>query len=79
MLERFVTISNIVKPVDLGFIGEERSTDRMDGSVSPSFVVESTLFVEEFEEVHISLRPPEVEVSNFEVGPDWVSACSLEH
>lgn len=35
-------------------------------------VIESTLGVEELEELHVSLTSPEVEVSNFEVTPDWI-------
>jgi len=67
MLERFMSISNIVKPVNLGFVCEQSSTDRMDGSISPSFIVESTFLIEEIEEIHVCLRTPEVEISYFEI------------
>ena len=34
-------------------------------------VVEATLLVQEFEELHVCLTAPEVEVADFEVTPDY--------
>lgn len=69
-LERFVTVSNIVKPVDLRLVGEQSSADRVDRRVSPSLVIETTLFVEVIKELAIRFRTPKVEIPDLKVGPD---------
>ena len=47
-------------------------TDTMSAlSESAYLVVESTLLVEVLEELHVGLAPPEVQVADLEVGPDW--------
>lgn len=67
-----MTVSNIIKPVDLGLVGEQGRSDGMDGSISPSFIVESTPPIEKFKEFAVWFRTPEVEISDFKVGPDYV-------
>lgn len=62
-----MTVSNIVKPMDLRLVGEKSGTNRVYRSVSPSLIVEAALFVEIIEELGVRLRPPEVQVSDLEV------------
>jgi hypothetical protein len=78
MLKRLVAISNVVEEVNLILPGEKGSTDRVDGRVAPSFIVEPSCFVEMVKVVEVCLRPPKVEVANLEVGPDWLSAGNME-
>ena len=42
-------------------------------SATSHLVVEAALLVEEVEELGVSLAPPEVEVANLEVTPDFAS------
>jgi len=66
-------ITDIVKEVDLTFVGEKCCSDRMDWCVSPSFIVETSLLIQMIKEVHVCLRTPEGERSDLEIGPDWSS------
>ena len=56
---------------NLFLLREERGADGVHGRVAPALVVESALLVEVLEELHVGLAPPEVQVANLEVGPDW--------
>lgn len=71
MLEWLMSISDIVEKVNLILSCKERSTDRMDRSVSPTLIVESSSLVEIFKVVHVCLRTPEIEITNLKVGPDY--------
>ena len=70
MLERLVSVSDIAEEVDLVFSREEGCADTVYGCVAPAFVVEPALFIEVFEEFGVGFAAPEVEISDFEVGPD---------
>lgn len=65
-----MSVTNVIKEVDLLLFGEERGTDRVHGRISPSLIVESTFLVEGIKELHVRLRSPKVKVSNLKVGPD---------
>lgn len=71
MLERFMAVSNVVEKVNLIFASKECCSDRVDRCVSPSFIVETSGFVEMLKVVHVGLRSPKVEITNLKVGPDW--------
>lgn len=68
--KRLVLIPNIIEEMNLVLSGKERGADRVHGSITPAFVVESTLGVEVLEVFGVGFATPEVEVANFEVGPD---------
>ena len=74
VLEGFVSISDIVEEVDLILASEQCRADGVHGRIAPSLVVKSSCLVQVIEEIHVRLRPPEVEVTEFKVGPDWSSA-----
>lgn len=53
MREWDVVVCDIVKEVDFGFIEQETRSDRVDWCITPSFVEETAVFVECFEEVDV--------------------------
>jgi len=65
-----MVISDVVKEVDLVFGQQETGGDRVDGSVTPSFVEETAVLVKGFEVVDVRLGSEPVEVTNFEVRPE---------
>ena len=69
MCERDMVVSDIVEEVDLVLLQQKTSSNGVDWSVAPSFIEESTIFVQGFEKVSISLRPEPVKIANFEVRP----------
>jgi len=38
--------------------------------ITPALVIKSTLFLKVFEEFHVSLATPEVEISDLKIAPD---------
>ena len=72
MLERLVSVSDIIEEMNLVFPCEERGSDRVYRRVTPSLVVESALLVEILEELAICFTAPEVQIANFEVTPDYL-------
>ena len=71
VLEGLVPISNIAEEVDLVFVCEQRRADTVHWRITPALVVETTFPIEEVKELAISLSTPEVEVTNFEVAPNF--------
>ncbi len=69
MCERYVIVSNVVEEMDLFLLQEETSGDRMDWSITPTLIKESTILVERLEIVNVGLRSQPVEVADFEVRP----------
>jgi hypothetical protein len=67
--ERYVIVSNVVEEMDLFLLQEETSGDRMDWSITPTLIKESTILVERLEIVNVGLRSQPVEVADFEVRP----------
>ena len=63
VLERLVSISDIVEEVDLLLLGEKRSANGVHRRISPSLVVEPSGLFKVVEEVRIGLRAPESQVS----------------
>jgi hypothetical protein len=58
VLEGFVTVSYVVEEMNLVFLGEKRSSNAVDGCISPALIVESTLLIEEVEEFGVPFAPP---------------------
>lgn len=73
MLEGVMAIPDIFKEVDLILASEQRSADGMNWCIAPPFVVETTLLVKVVEEFAIRLSAPEIEVADFEVGPNYIT------
>lgn len=69
MRKRDVVVCNVVKEVHLTPVQEEACSNRVHGSIAPSFVEEATLLIQMLEVIHIFLRPQPIEVAHFEVGP----------
>lgn len=67
--EWYVIVGNVVEEVDLFLFKKESSGNGVDRSIPPTFVEESTVFVQSVEVIGVRLRPEPVEVSDFEVGP----------
>lgn len=55
MRERNMVVSDVVEEMNLVFLEKETGSDRVDRSVTPSFVEETAIFVERFEEVDVGL------------------------
>ena len=64
-----VVIGNIVEEVDLLFLQHQCGGDRVDWSITPALVEETTGVVEGVEVVDISLGAKPVQVANLEIGP----------
>jgi hypothetical protein len=73
MLEGVMAVPDIFEEVDLVLASEQRSADGMDRGIAPPFVVEPTLLVKVLKEFAICLSAPEIEVANFEVGPNYIT------
>lgn len=69
MGERDVVVSNIIEEVDLFFLEEQGGRDRVNRSITPSFVEETPFFVQEIKEVDVSFRSKPVQIAHFKVGP----------
>ncbi len=69
MRERYVVVSDVVKEMDLFLLQEETSGNRMDWSITPTLIKESTILVERLEKVKVCLRSQPVEVADFEIRP----------
>ena len=63
-------VPDIREEVELVFGCKQSSTDRVNGGITPSFIVKATGLVEMVEEFAVRLSSPEVEVADFKVGPD---------
>ena|SRR5690349_1489095 len=55
MLERLVSVPNVVEKVDLVLFREQRRSDRMHRRIPPTFIVKPTGLVEVVEKVKVGL------------------------
>lgn len=69
MRERNVVICNVVEKVELFFLQHEPGSDRVDGSIAPSLIEETTVLVQRLKIVDICLGAQPVQTTNFKVGP----------
>lgn len=69
MREWHVVVGNIVEEVDLLLLQEKTSGNRVDRSITPSLVEETTVLVEGLKEVNVGLGSQPVQVADLEVGP----------
>lgn len=69
MRERDMVIGNVVEEVNLIFLEEQPSGDRVYGSITPSLIEEAAILVEPVEVIRVGLGSKPIEIPNFEVGP----------
>ena len=69
MRKGYVIVCDIVEEMDFFLLQQKSCSDGVDGSIAPSFVEETAVFVELVEVIEISLRSEPVEIADFEVGP----------
>ncbi len=67
--KRDVIVGNVVEKVNLLFSQEKSGGDGVDGSISPSFVEETSILVQRLEIIEVGLGSKPVEVADFEIGP----------
>lgn len=67
--ERNMVVCDVVEEVDLVLLQEKRSSDRVNGSISPAFVEESAVFVESIKVICVSLGTKPIKITDFKVGP----------
>jgi hypothetical protein len=67
-------------PVNLTLVFEQSQGNTMHGSIAPTFIEEATGTVQVVKELAVFFAPPEVQIANFEVGPEMarrVPICLL--
>jgi hypothetical protein len=64
-----MVVGDIIEEMDFFLLEEDASRNGMDRSISPTFIEESTILIERFKVVHVSLRPEPGQAANFEIGP----------
>lgn len=64
-------------PVDVGGIGEKTNAEGVDGSITPAFIEESTGAIQVLEVRLILFATEEVEIADFEVGPEVAGGVSI--
>lgn len=69
----FVTVSNILKVVDLILFKEQSRSNRVNRSVTPSLVKESTFAIQIFKERLIFWTAEKVQVANLKVAPEMTA------
>ena len=67
--EGVMPIGDIVEEVQFRLLQQESSGNRVDWSITPTFVEESSSFVEILKIVHVGLASEKVEIAHFKVGP----------
>ena len=69
MGERNVVVCNVVEEVNLLLLESQTGSDRVNGSIAPTLVEETTVLVELLKVVQVSGAAEPVEVTDFEVRP----------
>lgn len=70
MRERNVVIRDIIEEVNLIFLQEETSSNRVNRSITPTLVEESTVVIEVVEVAGVGIATEPVEITDFEVRPE---------
>jgi len=69
MGERNVIVRDIIEEMNFFFLQEQRSSNRVNGGITPALVEETTIFVKGVKVIGVGLRSEPIQVTNFEVGP----------
>lgn len=64
-----VVVGDIVEEVNLLLLEEKTSSDRVNGSITPSLVEETTVLVQRLKEVEVRLASEPRKATDLEVGP----------
>lgn len=64
-----VVVGDIVEEVNLLLLEEKTSSDRVDGSITPSLIEETAILVERLKEVKVRLASEPRQATNLKVGP----------
>lgn len=67
--ERNVVVGDILEEVNLLLLKEKTSCNRVDRSIAPSLVEETTVLVKRLEEIEIRLAAEPGQATNLKVGP----------
>lgn len=67
--ERNVVVGNILEEVNLLLLEEKTSSDRVDGSITPSLIKETTILIKRLEEIEVRLAAEPRQATNLKVGP----------
>ena len=62
-------VCNIFKEMNFLLFEQETRCNRVHRGITPSFVKEPTVFIQNVEEVYVSLGSQPIEISNFEIRP----------
>jgi hypothetical protein len=77
MSERNVIVGDILEEVNLLLLKEKTSSDRMDRSITPSLVEETTVLVKRLEEIEVRLASEPGQATNLKVGPEMALVVVL--
>lgn len=69
-------VTDVPEPMDVIFVGEESDPKSVDGSISPSLVVESACLVEILNPLGVSFTPVEIHVCDLEIGPEMAGGVA---
>lgn len=72
-----VLIPNIAEPVNLLISGKETQRNTVHGCVTPAFVEEIACLIKIVKIVHIRLRAPKIQITNFEIAPEMACAVAI--
>lgn len=72
-----VEVCNVIEEMNLFLLEHQTGGNGVDGGISPALVEETTVLVENVEEVRVGLRAEPVEVTNLKVGPKVASVVRL--
>ena len=77
MREWHMIVSNIVEEVYFVLCKGQAGSDRVDRSISPSFVEKPTILIKGFEKVDVSFRSEPVQAPDFEIGPEMTLVVGI--
>lgn len=77
MSERNVIVGDILEEVNLLLLKEKTSSDRVDRSITPSLVEETTVLVKRLEEIEVRLASEPGQATNLKVGPLNSISCEI--
>lgn len=75
--EGHVIVRDVVEEVELVLVKHQASSNRVNGSVAPSLVEETTGVVQRGKEVDVCVRAQPVEVADLKVGPEMAVVVRL--
>jgi hypothetical protein len=75
-----MVVGNILEEVNLLLLEKKTSSNRVDRSITPSLVEETTILIERLEEIEVRLAAEPGQATDLKVGPlETVSFASLKY